>query len=81
MNFLSHKEAISVFPASTFISRVFYPSSRPDLGFLWNPPWVRVYEGMGFKVDSQRPHPGLRLGLRSVKDKYSWVVPINGECE
>ncbi|TEB21626.1 hypothetical protein FA13DRAFT_1819394 [Coprinellus micaceus] len=77
MNFFSHSEAVSFFPATTFLSRLFLPSSRADLGYEWNPPWKWKYERRGFQVDAERVHPGLRLGLRTVKDKYSWVIPFN----
>ncbi|TEB18817.1 hypothetical protein FA13DRAFT_1821451 [Coprinellus micaceus] len=58
---LSLHEAVSFFPATTFLSRLFLPSSRADLGYEWNPPWK------------------WKLGLRTVKDKYSWVIPFNGK--
>lgn len=79
MNFLSHREAVSMFPNNTFIKRTFYPSSREDLGPHWNPLWAQEYRDKGFRVLINRRAAPVHLGRRSAKDHRSWVIEFAGE--
>ncbi|KAF6742483.1 hypothetical protein DFP72DRAFT_830471 [Ephemerocybe angulata] len=79
MNYISHDEAVSVFPISTFVDRVSYPSSRFDLGSDWNPAWKLKYEARGFHFDIESLNPMILLGKRFVKDQHCWVIPHEGK--
>ncbi|KAF5336601.1 hypothetical protein D9611_006612 [Ephemerocybe angulata] len=76
MNFITHKEAVSLFPRSSFIDAVAYPNSKHRLGFGWNPHWKRKYEGRGYRVSIDDPQPKVSLGRRSAKDMHSWCIPF-----
>ncbi|KAF6742988.1 hypothetical protein DFP72DRAFT_829185 [Ephemerocybe angulata] len=62
MNYISHKEAVSVFPRATLVEKIAYPSSRETLGQMWNPPWKVKYEKRGYLVETSNPRPRLTLG-------------------
>ncbi|KAF6745502.1 hypothetical protein DFP72DRAFT_824352 [Ephemerocybe angulata] len=79
MNYVSHDEAVSVFPLSTFVKRVSYPSTRLGLGREWNPSWKAKYEAKGFRFDIKSLRPAVVLGRRFVKDRCCWVLPHGGE--
>lgn len=80
MNFMTHKQAISVFPEATFELRKFFVTSREPLGDEWNPAWAEKYTRRGFHIDRQSPSPQVEMGIRFVDDKYSWVVSFGGTC-
>ena len=75
MNFISHKEAVSVFPKATFIDRRFYVCSRTPLGSEWSPDWARKYEKRGFEIYTRNVVIDTSIvGTRTVKDQFSWVI-------
>ncbi|KAF6746287.1 hypothetical protein DFP72DRAFT_1076495 [Ephemerocybe angulata] len=74
MNFITHKEAVSLFPRSSFIDAVSYPNSKHRLGYGWNPYWKRKYEGRGYRVSIYDSNPPVPLGRRSAKDIHSWHI-------
>ncbi|KAJ3548218.1 hypothetical protein NMY22_g1348 [Coprinellus aureogranulatus] len=79
INFLNHKEAVSVFPYDTFISRVFRVCSRDPLGVDWDRPWARKYRARGFHIETFEDDPPDPIGKRSINDKHCWVMPFK-EC-
>ncbi|KAF6755987.1 hypothetical protein DFP72DRAFT_306623 [Ephemerocybe angulata] len=77
MNYITHREAVSVFPASTFLDRVGYVSSRKKLGPGWDATWKRKYESRGFRFDTKSLHPKLQFGNRSTSDSLCWRVSFD----
>lgn len=80
MNYISHREAVSMFQNNTFIKRTFYPSSREYLGPNWNPMWAQEYRDKGFRVLINKRAAPVHLGKRFTKDQRSWVIKFTGEC-
>lgn len=78
MNFMTHQEAISLFPKATFIDRTFYPCDGESLEHGWNPPWKTKYERRGFRIDARSRMPAIRLHPRFVKDYLSWCIEFKG---
>ncbi|KAF6756114.1 hypothetical protein DFP72DRAFT_1066928 [Ephemerocybe angulata] len=79
MNYINHKEAVSVFPRATFCDRTTYPSSRKPLGPGWDPVWKTKYEKRGFRTEITSSHPSsLILGERWVKDGHSMCIQLQG---
>ncbi|KAJ3530865.1 hypothetical protein NMY22_g8396 [Coprinellus aureogranulatus] len=74
MNFISHKEAVSLFPKTTFLDRVIIPCSRDDLGQFWNPIWAREFREKGFRVQTSHSRAPFSIGERTVKGNQSWVI-------
>ena len=77
MNFIGAREAVSLFPKSTFLHRTFYPVSRRLLGSDWNPPWVAKYASRGYHIDTSSRDPASATGARSVADRHSWVINLD----
>ncbi|KAF6750732.1 hypothetical protein DFP72DRAFT_851533 [Ephemerocybe angulata] len=77
MNYLSHKEAVSIFPRATFLEKTAYPSSRPNLGSEWDSAWKIKYKRRGYRVVTDNSAPSLVLGERHSKDGQCWIIPFS----
>jgi hypothetical protein len=74
MNFITHREAVSLFPRATIIDRTFYVSSKLPLEKNWNPVWAQKYRKRGYNIDVSSVVLNLPVGFRRVNDKYSWTI-------
>ena len=79
MNFITHKDAVSLFPQLTLDQRVFYMASKHPLGEKWKAPWVDKYEMRGFHVDVWSNE--AEMHKRSVRDERSWTFRFDGESQ
>ncbi|KAJ3535570.1 hypothetical protein NMY22_g6423 [Coprinellus aureogranulatus] len=78
MNLITSRQAISLFPKSTFLSRRSYATQALD-----NPKacdWAQKYRERGFDVVSslKQPFPSDAVeGARYVGDQHSWVITFD----
>lgn len=79
MNYITHREAVSVFPHLTFEKQIFYVCSKERLGNDWKPSWVDKYRKRGYLIDTSSLDPLIDTGRRTVKDKNSWVIKADGK--
>ena len=80
MNYMTHRESVSIFPRLTFGKREFFICSRKPLGEGWNPSWVEKYSRRGYRIETEVMDPGMELGRRRVRDERSWVIETGGRC-
>lgn len=75
MNFVTHSEAVSVFPRLTFVKRTFHISRLNAMEEGWNPSWMAKYTERGFRLDDYSAEIDCTMGHRRVMDK-SWIIPF-----
>ncbi|KAF6751205.1 hypothetical protein DFP72DRAFT_816870 [Ephemerocybe angulata] len=76
MNIITSREAISVFPVSTFLQKHTVVARSNDAD---PKPWMRKYERRGYNVLQTLPatvHEELREGVRYVGDRMCWSVAV-----
>lgn len=78
MNFISYREAVSIFPKTTFLRRVVFPSSREELGPYWESRWSHKFCEQGYTVHVNEPPPDMCIGVRSPLDRHAWVIRFEG---
>ncbi|KAF5325801.1 hypothetical protein D9611_000602 [Ephemerocybe angulata] len=74
MNFITYREAVAIFPRTTFLKRVGYISSRRRIGDIQKPMWRTKYEKRGFTFDTQSLRPSIELAARSLGDSRCWTI-------
>ncbi|KAJ3523940.1 hypothetical protein NMY22_g11218 [Coprinellus aureogranulatus] len=78
MNFITHKQAVSLFPFATFEKRIFYVSKTTPMGDEWKPAWIDKYSKRGFSIDTRERHPFLVVGKRFIDDEHTWCIDFGG---
>lgn len=79
MNFITHREAVSVFPRTTFLENTFWVCSRQDLGPNWDPSWAKKYIDRGYAIESRRATTSIPSTTRYLLDRFCWTLTFKGE--
>ncbi|KAF6765292.1 hypothetical protein DFP72DRAFT_870617 [Ephemerocybe angulata] len=79
INYVTYREAVSVFPKTTFLKRVGYVTSRRSLGNAPKPSWIVKYEKRGYTFDLHSRHPSVELADRSTGDNRCWRIAFDSD--
>ncbi|KDR81138.1 hypothetical protein GALMADRAFT_136184 [Galerina marginata CBS 339.88] len=81
MNFITSTEAVSIFPAATFIDRVSYISKIRSESMEHCQRWKDKYSKRGYRMIGHEQFPksrSLHLGCRYITDRHCWVLRFMG---